>query len=72
MYVFDPRHFILTPWGNPKTGDYRAQFLLESVLDLKASLRGVGSDLVIKFGQPEKVLPGAVRSYHSMTSRLQE
>ena len=59
MYVFDPRHFILTPWGNPKTGNYRAQFLLDSVLDLKANLRGLGSDLIIKLGQPESVLPGS-------------
>jgi deoxyribodipyrimidine photolyase len=59
VYVFDPRHFILTPWGNPKTGNYRAQFLLDSVLDLKANLRGMGSDLIIKFGHPEGVLPGS-------------
>lgn len=62
MYVFDPRHFILTPWGNPKTGNFRAQFLLDSVLDLKANLRGVGSDLIIKFGKPENVLPGTAYS----------
>jgi len=62
VYVFDPRHFILTPWGNPKTGNFRAQFLLDSVLDLKANLRGVGSDLIIKFGKPENVLPGTAYS----------
>lgn len=58
LYCFDPRHFITTPWGNPKTGNFRAQFLLESVLDLKQSLRNVGSDLVIKLGRPEDVIPG--------------
>lgn len=58
----------MTPWGNPKTGNYRSQFLLESVLDLKKSLRAVDSDLVIKFGKPEEVLPGTQE--HSLFSYL--
>ena len=58
MYCFDPRHYMTTPWGNPKTGNFRAKFLLESVLDLKESLRRIGSDLIIKYGQPEDILPG--------------
>lgn len=41
--------------GNPKTGAFRAQFLLESVLDLKRQLRALGSDLVIAMGRPEEV-----------------
>lgn len=41
--------------GNPKTGAYRTQFLLESVLDLKRQLRSVGSDLLIAMGKPEEV-----------------
>ena len=40
-------------------GNLRAQFLLESVLDLKAGLRGVGSDLVVHLGKPEDAIPGA-------------
>lgn len=43
LYCFDPRFFGTTPWGNPKTGPFRAQFQLESVLDLKKSLRALGS-----------------------------
>ena len=58
VYCFDPRHYVTTPWGNPKTGNFRAKFLLESVLDLKESLRRVDSDLIIKYGQPEDILPG--------------
>lgn len=60
LYCFDPRHFTATPWGNPKTGNFRAQFLLQSVLDLKQSLRKIGSDLIIRFGQPEIVIPGRI------------
>ena len=58
MYCFDPRQFKGTPWGNPKTGAFRAKFLLESVLALQASLRAVGSDLLIARGTPEAVLTG--------------
>jgi len=59
LYCFDPRQYALTPFGNPKTGAHRAQFLLESVLDLKASLRSIGSDLLIHLGRPEDVMSGA-------------
>ena len=59
VYCFDPRWFSSTSYKNGmlKTGPYRAQFLLESVLDLKTRLRSVGSDLLITMGPPEKVLP---------------
>lgn len=58
VYVFDPRNFIITPFGNPKTGGHRAQFLLESVADLKQQLRRLGSDLAVTVGKPEHILPG--------------
>ena len=56
-YVFDERVFKgQTRFGFPKTGRYRARFVLESVLDLRQSLREKGSDLVIRFGKPEEEL----------------
>ena len=57
VFCFDPRFFSASVWGTPKTGAYRAQFLLESVADLKASLRRRGSDLLVCVGRPEEVLP---------------
>lgn len=59
VYTFDPRWFSQTEWknGNLKTGHFRAQYLLGSVLDLKNRLRDIGSDLVICMGAPEEVLP---------------
>ena len=53
VYCFDPRHFATTSFGFPKTGKYRAQFLLESVEDLKNSLQQLGSNLVVRQGLPE-------------------
>lgn len=55
VFCFDPRFLSASAWGNPKTGPYRAQFLLESVADLKARLRAAGSDLLVALGKPEEV-----------------
>ncbi|MEL6157704.1 MAG: DASH family cryptochrome [Cyanobacteria bacterium J06627_32] len=57
VYCFDPRQFGETPFGFPKTGAYRAQFLLETVADLRASLNALGSDLIIRRGKPEDEIP---------------
>ncbi len=61
VYCFDPRHFGKTPHGFPKTGAFRAQFLLESVADLRASLQKRGSDLIVRVGKPEEVVPAIAR-----------
>lgn len=58
LFCFDSRFLGPSAWGTPKTGPYRAQFLLEAVLDLKDRLRGVGSDLLVHLGRPEDVIPG--------------
>merc|ERR550514_1767678 len=56
-YFLDPRLFGRTRRGNPKTGVFRAKFLLECLQDLKGRLRGLGSDLLVRVGTPEKELP---------------
>ncbi len=61
VYCFDPRQFGTTAFGFAKTGPFRARFLRESVADLRQSLRSLGSDLVIRCGEPEAVLPKLVR-----------
>ena len=60
VYCFDPRHFGTTKMGSPKTGAFRTKFLLESVADLRSSLRAVGSDLLVGVGKPEELLPTLV------------
>lgn len=59
VYIFDPRKWqgTLAHTGLPKTGSHRAKFILESVADLRKSLRERGSDLIIRTGLPEEVLP---------------
>lgn len=57
IYCFDPRQFGKTSFGFPKTGSFRAQFLRESVADLRQSLRLLNSDLIIRIGKPENEIP---------------
>ena len=61
LYCFDPRHFALSRFGFPKTGAFRGQFLLESLQDLANSLQEIGSDLIIRQGKPEDVIPQLVQ-----------
>ena len=52
VYCFDEREFSSSPLGLSRTGPFRAQFLLESIADLRQSLRGLGSNLIIRSGNP--------------------
>lgn len=57
VYVFDPRHFReLADIGVKKTGIFRTNFLLECVADLRNSLRGRGADLIVRVGDPSRIL----------------
>ncbi|OIM97228.1 DASH family cryptochrome [Polynucleobacter sp. QLW-P1DATA-2] len=46
IYVHDKRLGEETPWGFPRTSEHRKVFLQESLEDLRAQLRNLGSDLV--------------------------
>ncbi len=62
VYVFDERMFMgETRFGFPKTGKFRAQFILESVADLRQNLRNLGSDLLISTGKPESIISDLAR-----------
>ena len=55
MYVFDDRVFGgRSMFGFPKTDRFRARFIMESVADLRNSLRAIGSDLIVRVGKPEE------------------
>ncbi|MEM9508737.1 MAG: DASH family cryptochrome [Cyanobacteria bacterium P01_E01_bin.35] len=57
LYCFDDRQFGQTSFGFPKTGSYRAEFLRESVADLRSSLQQLGSNLIVRRGLPEEIIP---------------
>ena len=52
---------VKRPLGFLRRGAYRSQFLREAVADLRQNLRRLGSDLVIRQGKPEEVIPKLVR-----------
>jgi len=53
LYCFDPAHYKGTWHFNfPKTGSHRSKFLIESVQDLRASLRKFKSDLIVHNTSP--------------------
>ena len=58
VYVFDERVFKgKTRWfGFPKTGKFRAKFVIESIADLQNNLKKRGANLVIRVGKPEDEL----------------
>ena len=65
VYCFDEAQFETTTYGFNKTGNYRAQFLLESVQDLDANLRKLGSGLVVLKGKPEEEIAKIVLQYRA-------
>jgi deoxyribodipyrimidine photo-lyase len=66
VFIFDERTFLgKTRFGFPKTGKFRAKFILESVQDLQQSLQRTGSNLVVRMGKPEDILAEMARHYHT-------
>lgn len=60
IYCFDDAHFEETSYGFKKTGNFRAQFILEAVADLDKNLRELGSGLIVLKGKPEVEIPKLV------------
>ncbi|ODM91467.1 Cryptochrome DASH, partial [Orchesella cincta] len=58
VFCFDPRQFETTThrYKFPKTGNYRAQFLIQSVEDLQKTLKEKGSTLLVFNKRPEVTL----------------
>ncbi len=67
VYVFDERVFKgRTRWFDfPKTGKFRADFIIQSVEDLRKNLQALGSELVVRVGKPEEILLELARETQS-------
>jgi deoxyribodipyrimidine photo-lyase len=64
LFVFDDRQFGLThQFKFKKSGAKRTQFLIEAVKNLKENLQQIGSDLIIKTGLPENIIPELCKQY---------
>lgn len=56
-FSIDPKNYRETPWGFKKTEVFRTQFLLETLSELKASLKAKNISLIIETKAPEVSLP---------------
>ncbi len=63
VYFFDPRQFSLGAFGFKKTEKYRAQFLIESVADLKANLKELNIPLYLFCAKPEEKINDLLLKY---------
>ncbi|MDZ7745788.1 MAG: DASH family cryptochrome [Halobacteriales archaeon] len=64
LYVFDPAEYDHSRYiDQPKTGNDRAQFVRESVADLRANLRARGGDLLTRHGTPAEIVPAVAAEY---------
>uniref|UniRef100_A0A1B8YA04 Photolyase/cryptochrome alpha/beta domain-containing protein n=1 Tax=Xenopus tropicalis TaxID=8364 RepID=A0A1B8YA04_XENTR len=69
LYCFDPRHYGGTHYFNfPKTGPHRLKFLLESVQDLRNTLKERGSNLLLRRGKPEEIIAGLVKQLGNVSA----
>nr|WP_321227815.1 DASH family cryptochrome [uncultured Psychroserpens sp.] len=56
-YCFDPRHYDVSNFGFKKTEKYRAQFLIETIENLKANLKTINIELFVFNKTPEIIIP---------------
>nr|AYN44214.1 cryptochrome DASH transcript variant X2 [Garra andruzzii] len=69
LYCFDPRHYQGTYHFNfPKTGPFRLRFLLDSVKDLRATLKKRGSTMLVRQGKLEEVVSDLIQQLGSVTA----
>lgn len=72
VYCFDPRHFEIGQFGFKKTEKYRAQFLIETVSQLKNQLKGLNIDLLVYHDLPENKIPELCEDYDIKSIYLQK
>jgi deoxyribodipyrimidine photo-lyase len=65
VFVFDPRQFEHTKLGFRRTSVLRAQFLIETVANLRNKLREKGGDLLIRIGEPESIIAQLADDYRA-------
>lgn len=64
VYIFDERVFLgNTKFGFPKTNSIRANFIKESIDDLKQSLNTNGAQLQLFLGKPEEIIFELAKKY---------
>ncbi|WP_282124050.1 DASH family cryptochrome [Algibacter mikhailovii] len=55
-FFFDPRHFQNTHYGFKKTEKYRAQFLIQTIHELRTNLKNLNIELFVFKAKPELII----------------
>ncbi|WP_028377654.1 DASH family cryptochrome [Leeuwenhoekiella sp. MAR_2009_132] len=63
VYCFDPKQFKKDRFGFKKTEKYRAQFLIETVTELRENLEKLNITLFVVNEEPEFAIPKLVKNY---------
>lgn len=63
VYVIDRSYRDKTAFGFQKTGNFRMNFILESLHDLKSQLQAKGSNLIVTVGLPEEKIPDLAKQF---------
>ncbi|MFD2914735.1 DASH family cryptochrome [Psychroserpens luteus] len=71
-YCFDPRHYDVSNFGFKKTEKYRAQFLIETIENLKVNLKKINIELFVFNKAPEIIIPLLVENYDFKSIYLQK
>ncbi|RXG26866.1 DASH family cryptochrome [Leeuwenhoekiella marinoflava] len=64
VYCFDPKQFKKDRFGFKKTERFRAQFLIETIQELKNNLAEFNIPLFVFCKQPEEILPQLISDYN--------
>lgn len=64
VYVFDPRRFRMKALGFRKTGIKRAYQIIQAVSNLRQEFQRRGGDLLIRIGEPEKIVSDLANNYN--------
>ncbi|WP_226703826.1 DASH family cryptochrome [Microbulbifer elongatus] len=64
LYCFDPLFFSDDRYGFPRTGTFRARFLLQSLHDLSRQLEALNIPLLIAHGDSAKFIPQLVAEHN--------
>ena len=72
VYFFDPRQYQETSYGFPKTGKFRAKFLIETIQNLQKNLKQLNIPLLIVKEKPEDAVASIISEYQITDIYFQE
>ncbi|QKX16233.1 DASH family cryptochrome [Microbulbifer sp. YPW1] len=72
LYCFDPQFYGLDQYGFPRTGKFRAHFLLQSLRDLRQQLADLNIPLLVQQGPPATTIPPLIAKHRVTDIYLQQ